>query len=125
MISMNNFWDIVKKAEWKRISKLDSIDYAYYKKQNRMKYDNCDEIRAEIVILTSVLKERILDFFKKRKYSLKHHEIENNMYFSDDTFWYLCNHIVGLGKDEYFKCINNPKRIFKHRDFNEGFEYIF
>lgn len=125
MITMNDFWEIVERINWKSISKNESIGYALYRNKNRNLYNNYNEIHYQIVILSSLLRERIYDYFKRKKYGMRFYEIKSGMNLSDDTLWYLCCHIVGLGKEEYLRCINNPKRIFRHKNFKEGFDYIF
>ena len=47
---------------------------------------------------------------------------------SDDSFCYLCEHIVGCGQDEYIRCFEDPAHVAARANmynFTEGFQYIF
>ena len=45
-----------------------------------------------------------------------------------DSYWDLCAHVVGLGKEEYYKCLNDYDYLmnrYERKDYKENFEYIF
>ena len=125
MISNNRFWKIIENSDWANLSKQKEIDFNLEKKKNSSLYNDCFYIHQAIQYYTSILQQRVRHYFQSHKNDMEFYENKYKMYLSDDTFWYLCNHIVGIGEDEYFKCMNNPVRIFKHKNFKEGFEYLF
>ena len=45
---------------------------------------------------------------------------------SDDSFWDLTSHIVGLGKDVYISVLKEPKTIENYlNSYKENFSYCF
>lgn len=112
----DRFWEFVKIFKW-------SDNFANY--HERMKYvkkaiclSHNDII--EFYMLAKHFKENLKNAIIA-KCSEKEYEL-----LSDDAFWDLCAHIVGLGKDVYYKCLSNPCLAFEYvKDTKENFEYIF
>ena len=80
--------------------------------------------------------KRIKEFavFKRRELKKVLNDFEKNIgipnYYnvSDDGFWDLTAHIVGLGKERYNSVINDPviaREIVINNMYRENFEYIF
>ena len=77
--------------------------------------------------------EKLALFVKAMKYYIQNemyaYLIKNNLSFgyyevSDDGMWDLTAHIVGLGKDMFYKVLADPS-LAKTIEAHENFEYIF
>ena len=121
------FWDIVEKINWEWLCKQEGIK-PYDKAHEILINLGYDDNRiAEIgktakayrVILQNAIREYSQKEYGKR-YSFPH--------VSDDSFWDLTAHIVGLGENVYRDILANPQKIKTYADtynFTENFEYSF
>lgn len=128
-INTRKFWDLVADIKWRKLCNTCGTDYHEMRNKIKEKYKLSDEeseaYRYMNYMYTKVLLDSVKYFFLCNKKGFNFYEEKNGLYLSDDRLWYLCSYIVGLGVYEYFKCLHNPKRIFRYKEFKEGFSYIF
>lgn len=108
------FWDFVEAFDWptycndykKRATKM----LALYRPKE-----------------VAMMKELAVSFRKKLQNILDNDKnVKSKLMVSDDGFSDFTAHIVGCGKNEYFKCLSKPENALKHlNDYKENFEYIF
>ena len=110
-MSENRFWELVEMVKW-------PCDY----QQARMKYlkilskKECAVFRIKIeqayCELGNLTKDLILS---NQAYTL-----------SDDGYNDFIYHVIGLGKEEFYRCVNNPDLVIqkiKANDYEESFAY--
>lgn len=128
-INTQKFWDLVANIKWRKFCNKCGNDYNKVRKDIQKKYDltndEMENFRYMSYMYTKVLLDSVRFYFLCNKKGINYYEEKNGMYLSDDHLWYLCSYIVGLGVYEYFKALHNPKRIFRYKEFKEGFSYIF
>ena len=114
----NKYWKIIKSLRW-----VKDGNYTRISKELLSKYS-----LEEISKLQKFVREKRDKLCKKlNKYALSKGDID---YYdvSDDGFWDLTAHIVGLGQNEFEKVMKNPELARKRAlngDYEENFEYIF
>lgn len=127
-----DFWKVIDKLNWNKLSKRtnsieaykDSVFGMFYK--NAFSPEDVYELNSLVRLYASALRERV------EQYSVENYGdrfiYPNNsgvISVSDDTFWDLCCHIVGLGKEAFEHVFNNPSEIVNYPEFKEGFWYCF
>ena len=121
------FWDIVEKINWEWLCKQEGI--RPYKKAHEilvnLGYDDhrIYEIGQTAKSFRGVLKNAIEEYSLK-KYGHRH----KFPHVSDDSFWDLTAHIVGLGENVYNDILAYPEKIKEYADthnYTENFEYSF
>lgn len=127
MEGLQEFWEMVDYVNWKEMITYDDFIEKCRKKLNK-KYNvyEIEKFYQIYKVLRTNLKETI------ERYSLynfdNRYSFPNNsgvLTVSDDGFWDLTAHIVGLGEKIYYKCMKNPEEILKYGDYKENFGYIF
>ena len=115
-----NYWKVLEFADWKNCK-----DYELIGKRMRQVFapETLDKAEA---FYNSKLDElqRVLEDHAEKKTG------DRNDYFglSDDSFWDLRAHIIGLGEKFYQSVLENPeiaKKMADQDDFEENFGYIF
>ena len=127
-----DFWKIIDKLNWKEISINSSTIRDYQEKVFKVFYDNefsienISDLREILKLYASVLRERV-EQYSVENYGDRHIFPNNSevIIISDDTFWDLCCHIVGLGKETFEYIFNNPSEIINYPNFRESFWYCF
>lgn len=118
-------WSMVEDIDWYTKSKHHNRDTAN---------DEVSEFLQENYSLDEVIKLENFVVGKREKLkgfingylTASPSEIKKNFKLSDDGFWDLCSHIVGLGRVMYSYVIEHPYMIFElQKDFVENFEYGF
>jgi len=121
--SENIFWEMIEKIGWSNSTER----YLYEKKGEWLRENytpqEIGQLQAFVRVKKQILKKRLNEFSDDTKAGRK-------CYYgvSDDGFWDLTTHIIGLGKEEYYKTLDNPllaKERADKRDYKENFEYIF
>lgn len=112
-------WDIINTIGWG----VKTTNYTQIKNFLKDNYDKkiviklqlfCKEKRKKLI--------NILDDYENKIGISSYYGV------SDDGFWDLTAHIVGLGKHWYYQVIENPeiaKEIADNYMYKENFEYIF
>lgn len=127
---MNDFWENIIKIDLIKLVTENNNDFDKIRKIVRDKIKTDEETYKKyneiIQCLTFVLRDAVMQFFRKKsKHSMIYYELKHGMFLSDDRLWYLCSYIVTLGKSKYMSCIQNPKKIFKYKNFCEEACYLF
>lgn len=108
----NSFWDLVKLADWP------NKDYSKVKIMYRklLSKEQCKGFRHAVGIAYGILDNELCN----------NPEISDNLGVGDDGYGDLLHHIVGLGKEQFYKYANNPKMIeeLAHSSgYEESFSY--
>lgn len=111
-------WKIIFDIGWG----VRTIDYNQIKKYLNDNYTEFEIKRMKnfIVYKRKELQDRIRKYEKDTRTKVNRG--------GDDSFWDLCAHIVGLGKERYNSVMNNPeiaKDISMNLMYMENFEYAF
>jgi hypothetical protein len=111
----SRFWEIVSKMNWKIISSC-QCDIDKIQAENKNLFKNQNELMDFRTIKIVAYKQ--LDNFIG---------IRNPANGGDDAHTDLINHIIGLGKKEFYRCLNSYKAIEirgENHDYTESFSYI-
>ena len=125
------FWDLVEALDWKNLCTEDDHDvrkvkaYKVYKELKLTPID-INGFHEVAVVCRKFLKYQI-EGYSLSKFGNRHAFPNNSgtLTVSDDGFWDLCSHIVGLGKETYEDVCSNPEKILEYPDYVENFEYLF
>jgi hypothetical protein len=111
-----------KKLQWRMI---EDINWGkLIQENNEHPYDKV----GEFCLNNYSLKEIILlqNFVVEKRKELQDKLKDKIQFVSDDSFWDLCSHIVGLGESVYNLCIKYPEIAqILINDKKENFEYGF
>jgi hypothetical protein len=115
----DRYWGIINELDWGREFRGRWLFKKLGKQLASTHYSDIEE-------LEKFAKDKRKDLVS----AIKIWEKKNNIQFpcGDDGFWDLTAHIVGLGKEEYYKNLKNPKLAYgraKADDYKENFEYVF
>ena len=133
-ISEDKFWDIVKKINWKKLCNEHRDPVKFGRKIVRNDLDlsldeikNCSDMcRALYEKLKAVAElecmrrcgHKDVNCIKPDTRRLKDVSV------SDDGFFDMLNHVIGLGKDKYYKALANVDEMWIP-NYKECFEYVF
>lgn len=115
-----NYWRVLEFADWKNRK-----DYELIGKEMKQLFAQQTLDKAEDFYNAKLDElKRVLEDHAEKKTG------DRNAYFglSDDSFWDLRAHIIGLGEEFYNGVLQNPeiaKKMSDSHDFNENFGYIF
>lgn len=123
------FWDFVEELDWKNLCR-ENYDvrkekaYKVYKELKLTPFD-INGFHEVAIACRKFLKYQIEEY-SLSKFGNRYIFPNNTgiLTISDDGFWDLCAHIVGLGKETYESVCNNPKKILEYPDYKENFEYL-
>ena len=109
-------WDLIGTFNWYSLTK----DYGF----------DANEKLKEILIdvNNTVLIKEMKNFIIDKREALKEKVGADVFIGSDDTFWDVTSHIVGMGKTMYEFAMNNPEVVnfvAMKKDYMENFEYAF
>jgi len=110
-------WSEIRRIGWDS----DHSDYACLRKElhERVTYHHIQEIAEFAKARATEMKEHLNEFAESQPEGLaKYWGV------SDDSFWDLCCHIVGLGRDVYRLVMEEPTNA-KRLAPRENFLYIF
>ena len=115
-----NYWRILEFADWKNCKDYELIGRKF---KQVFAPETLDKAEAFYNSKLDELK-RILEDYAEKKTG------DRNAYFglSDDSFWDLRAHIIGLGEKTYQDVLQDPeiaKRMADQHDFKENFGYLF
>jgi len=108
----NAFWDLVKLADWP--NKDSSKVKIMYRKL--LSKEKCKNFRHVVDTAYRILDNELCN----------HPEISDDLGVGDDGYRDLLYHIVGLGKEQFYKHINNLKLVEKLANdskYEESFDY--
>lgn len=109
----DTFWEFVKKVDWK--NRIKSNDRYYETVQRRCKEE-----------LSPFLRKTFRDVHRELVNKLYHECIDYCNDMSDDSYYDLRSHIVGLGRNIYYQVRENPELIIDFKDkYKECFGYCF
>lgn len=111
------YWSVIESIGWGRLS----IDYKQISVNLEYMYapEFIDKLRDFVVKKRSNLQNRL------KEYVATHPNTKCNVWgISDDGFYDVTAHIVGLGEQAYSDIYNNPE-IIPTYNYKENFEYIF
>lgn len=115
-----NYWKIIELANWKEDKDYKEIGTLWKKILKPEIIEETEKFYSEkLSEIKEVLETHALEKTGKRYgyYGV-----------SDDGFWDLSAHIIGLGEDFYNRVLQNPeiaKELADNRDYEENFGYIF
>ena len=126
------YWEVIDELDWKNVCLKYTKPWEVIKFKLIKLFDMEEEMdtlliaklfeetRARVNCLKSTLEEYALDQSGSRFGLYK---------ISDDSFHYLCTHIVGCGKEAYEEAMNHPEvvipKYIENNNYHEGFEYGF
>lgn len=125
-LTQDQFWMLVEKLDWVNLSKKVKIDFcnekliSYIKiKENTLDffYNHLADFHEYFEFFREPLENLMKEQFKKAKHSKV----------GDDGMSDVVCHIIGLGKEEYFKHLQNYDLILEkieNSDYRENFSYI-
>lgn len=143
------YWNVIKKLDemineeidemleqpiseeyfWEVIAKMDYVsDFDYKRIRNTFKDEITKEFNDQYNKIYSQLENRIDEMLENEGLS----GYEDLINLGDDSFGDMIAHIIGLGKDEYEKCMLNIHEVSAHAQgkfgtkegYSESFEYI-
>ena len=130
-IGNDRFWQIVDKLDWESLCKVENGKLRKEKAFQNFKELDLTPLNIEGFHQVAIACRKVLQD-KVEEYSLlkfgDRHKFPNNsgvLSVSDDGFWDLCAHIVGLGKKAYENVCENPEKILEYSNYVENFEYLF
>jgi Protein of unknown function (DUF4240) len=118
----DEIWKIILELDWKPSSKTNRYHKTVKQKLMNDYIFDIEEIKNFVKGKRKELQQFLREWRKEQKTKIIYH------FGSDDSFWDLTAHIVGLGKDFYEYILNNPKTasdMANERDYVENFEYSF
>ena len=120
----DELWEIVEDLEWKNAKSQKRYHITISKKLIKKYFYDIEEIQ----IFVRSKRKQIKDFLKE--WQNEQNSRFNNHYHlgSDDGFWDLTAHIVGLGKKVYNSVLIHPKKasdMALEHNYVENFEYSF
>ena len=118
-------WDIIDRLNWSQTETSD-VDLLNDIRLNMRDILTDHEVMSLLLFVRSARKvlAEVLQQYAEEKTGNRH----GYYGVSDDGFWDLTAHIVGCGKEVYFKTIRNPKLAKRRAEssrYVENFEYIF
>lgn len=127
MEGLQEFWEMVDYVNWKEmINEKNFIDLCRDKLRNKYSLKKILEFGKMARKLREYLKSSIENYSLEKfgdKYAFPNNS--NVLSVSDDGFWDLTAHIVGLGRADYYECLRNTENILNYPKYRENFEYIF
>lgn len=114
---MNKNWQIIKSTKWGKTDDYEKIGAKLAKEYTLEELETLQEFYED---------KRAKLCTKLDKYSEKRDDKYDYWGCSDDGFWDLTAHIVGLGEVEYNKVLKNPELAKKRSDkgdYQENFGY--
>jgi hypothetical protein len=122
MMYSKQFWKVVKLVNWDGQCKEDKIE-------------DLHEDLKDFCLQEGISLDKFQDYLHKFETKLWNLIADKNLnqwkykrdFISDDGMSDCISHIIGLGKEEYEKCLSNPDEIMKRYDsqnFVEKFSYI-
>lgn len=122
-------WQIIDECDWKNLSKInkdDSIYDDFEEAENKLK----EKLKEKYTIKQLRMVNELIREKRFKLQDILESFTDDNSYFdvTDDSFYDLTTHIVGLGKKEYDKVCKDPELARKrslNNDYRENFEYIF
>lgn len=136
------YWNVIKQLDgmiaepmsedyfWEVISRMDyGSDLNYNRIKNTFKNEITPEFKKIYNKLYSQLENRIDEMLQNEGIN----NYEDLIDLGDDSFGDMIAHIIGLGKDEYEKCMLNIQEVSAHakgesdtkEGYSESFDYIF
>lgn len=115
VMEIDRFWAIVAKAEWEKHK-----DFRISQRRLRQELPTLEDLDAFGNCFSKLRATLAARIEKAERHG------DDRLGLGDDSFSDLIAHIVGLGRDEYQACIENPKRAIvrgNHHDFTESFSY--
>lgn len=124
------FWDIVEEINWQWLINNDR-DWPYADGKKKLIALGLTDYEISSFHDIAVSYRKILQN-SIREYSMKEYgnryQFISSMGVSDDSFWDLTAHIVGLGESVYNDILMHPEKIkdyAKNHKYKENFEYCF
>lgn len=122
-------WQVIDECNWKELSKKGKY---YFKNFEELEAELKEKLKAkytekQLKMIQTLLRNKVIEL---QDILNNYPPAKNGDYYevSDDEFWDLSAHIVGLGKKEFDKICKNPelaKELAINGDYFENFEYIF
>lgn len=110
-------WAVIERLNWINVKSSDEInDISEFLKNN---YD--EKIISNVAEFAKLKRKELSEILTKYE---KQINVRNFYNVSDDGFWDLTAHVVGLGKDFYHLVLMKPE-IARTVNAVENFEYIF
>lgn len=110
-MELDEFWELVKKIDWPNRGHKDLGLTSY-----EIQWGDIWEKRLRDILQGVLRAKSYVDTGSPYKWPQC----------SDDSFWDLTSHIVGLGEDVYLKVLKNPETIVEYlNEYEENFSYCF
>lgn len=121
-----SFWDVVEKINWEWLCKNTSKPHVKGKeilKGLKLTDKRLNKLKETAQSYRRIL-ENAVEEYSQKKYGNRH----SWPHVSDDSFWDLTAHVVGLGENIYNDILAHPEKIntfVDNHSYKENFEYCF